>query len=34
MSIYFSQMDIRSHLKKVFWLNLCVGTSFQILDIL
>jgi hypothetical protein len=24
----------RSHLKKVFWPNLCVGASFQVLDIL
>ena len=24
----------RSYLKKVFWLHLCVGTSFQLLDIL
>ena len=24
----------KSHLKKVFWPNLCVGTAFQILDIL
>ena len=26
--------DITSHLKKVFWPNLCVGPWFQILDIL
>jgi len=25
---------IRSHLKNVFWPNFCVGSSFQILDIL
>ena len=24
----------RSHLKNVFWPNLCVGPSFQVLDIL
>ena len=26
-------IDIRSYLKKVFWPNPCVGTSFQVLDI-
>ena len=25
---------IRSYLKKVFWPNLCVGASLQVLDIL
>jgi len=29
-----ARLSIRSHLKKVFWANLCVGPSFQLLEIL
>ena len=30
----YSQKDIRGYLKNIFWPNLCVGRSYQILEIL